>query len=223
MASFLDKITSFKPRESLSGLFSFAGKAKTDLVDVMHELRDDVSSLKTKVKSKRGVADIIEDANQDFDNDVRDEADVFELEEVLDLNDMVTAEPNETYDEFGGDHADDGSPFNTLHDVPRQQNAWDSPNDLSAQPNHQEYSQPSQQQQPPQAPPSGLADAQVRARSVQRVNRVQIKNYAGDQNPLDQMMQSMLGPMIQDWLNKNIDTIVKTSVDREVGRITRRK
>ncbi len=61
------------------------------------------------------------------------------------------------------------------------------------------------------------------AESFDHLTQMMVSGYAGADNTLEALVRSMLKPMLQDWLDNNLPTIVQDAVEREVARISRRK
>ncbi|MEO0413186.1 MAG: DUF2497 domain-containing protein [Pseudomonadota bacterium] len=49
-----------------------------------------------------------------------------------------------------------------------------------------------------------------------------VRNYAGAENTLEGLVREMLKPMLQQWLDQNLPSLVETLVNREIERIAGR-
>lgn len=63
--------------------------------------------------------------------------------------------------------------------------------------------------------------AQVASQSLSALSDLVVRNYEGADNTLEGLVREMLKPMLREWLDANLPTVVERIVAREVERITR--
>lgn len=78
----------------------------------------------------------------------------------------------------------------------------------------------------PQASDSGLTDERIAGAAASALGKLMVKQSAAaedDTNPntLDGLMKELLRPMIKEWLDANLPSIVERKVEEEVQRIAR--
>jgi cell pole-organizing protein PopZ len=66
------------------------------------------------------------------------------------------------------------------------------------------------------------ATAAVTSQSLAALSALAVRGYEGSENTLEGLVREMLKPLLRDWLDANLPTLVERIVTREVERITRR-
>jgi cell pole-organizing protein PopZ len=80
-----------------------------------------------------------------------------------------------------------------------------------------------QSPQPQAAASSGLTDERIAGVAASALGKLMVRKTEdeGDANTLDGLMRELLRPMIKDWLDANLPSIVERKVEEEVQRIAR--
>lgn len=63
--------------------------------------------------------------------------------------------------------------------------------------------------------------AAIASQSLSVLSGLAVRNYEGADNTLEGLVRELLKPMLREWLDANLPTLVERIVAREVERITR--